>query len=184
MKHRTRLAALVAALALPALASPLSGCASHPEIPDDLAWGETAAEESAPLGGEALEMMTHEMERSQNDMLHFHTTLRALRARKDRSGFIQLSGFLDAYMGLHVRPLLRSEWQSNHPELMALDANLRFAVAEVFIQLRDPSRAQRTIEEIERRFKGRENMLVEYPIGGQSTLGEALELARNKKWRG
>ena len=177
MLRTTRLTPVLIAIA------GLLGCASTPGIPDD-SWVETAAEESAPLGGEALAMMKREMERAHRDMLHFRTTLGSLRERKDRSGSIQLSKFVDAYMGLHLGPLLRSEWQSRHPELMALDANLRLATAEVLIQLRDPRRAQQVLDEIATRFVGRESMLVEYPVGTQSTLGDALRSLRENKWRG
>ena len=31
---------------------------------------------------------------------------------------------------------------------------------------------------------GRDNMLVEFPIGERGTLGEALELLGKRKWRG
>jgi len=161
----------------------LLGCTGATGIPED-AWIQTAAEESAPLGGEALAMMKREMERAHRDMGHFRTTLASLRERKDRSGSIQLSKFVDAYMGLHLGPLLRSEWQSRHPELMALDANLRLATAEVLIQLRDPRRAEQVLDEITTRFAGRGSLLVEYPVGNRSTLEEALQLLNESKWRG
>ena len=69
-------------------------------------------------------------------------------------------------------------------ELMALDANLRFAQADVLIQMRDPRRVERVIEEIERRFEGRGSMLVEYPLGSQGTLSEGVKRLRDNKWRG
>jgi hypothetical protein len=67
---------------------------------------------------------------------------------------------------------------------MALDAGLRLGKAEVLIWMRQQRRAQQTIDELLKRFEGRENMLVEYPIGGQSTLEQALERLRERKWRG
>ncbi len=162
----------------------VGGCAGTPDLPEDRLWGSPRQVESTPLGGEALAMMKREMARAHGDMLHFHETLAALDARGDRSGSIQFSRFVDAYMGLHLEPLLASAWQSDHPELAALDVNLRFAVADVLIQLRDPRRVQDVIEEIESRYRGRENMLVEYPIGSQSPLSEGLRLLRERKWRG
>jgi hypothetical protein len=173
---------LVLLLAASGLA--LAACATDHGLPEDRAWGVTAAEESAPLGGEALAMMKSEMARAHRDMRHFHATLQGLQHRRDRSGSILFAGFLDQYMGAHLEPLLRSEWQSDHPELMALDANLRFAVAEVLIQLRDPRRVEDVIDEIARRFEGRESMLVDYPLDGQGTLGEGLRILRERKWRG
>ena len=55
-------------------------------------------------------------------------------------GLVLFTGFLDAYMGLHLDPMLGSEWQSRHPELMGLDANLRLMKAVVLIQMRSPRR--------------------------------------------
>ena len=81
-------------------------------------------------------------------------------------------------------PLLAGEWQSRHPELNAIDANVRFAKAELLIQLGETRRAQAVMDEIERRFHGREDMLVDYPFGDHRALGEGLELLRNRKWRG
>jgi hypothetical protein len=97
---------------------------------------------------------------------------------------VLFSNFLSAYMGLHLDPLLRSEWQSRHPELMALDANLRLAQAEVLIQMRDPRRVQAVLDEIRSRFGGRDGMLVESPSGGQGTLRDALKRLSSSKWKG
>jgi predicted small lipoprotein YifL len=182
LRPRIRLAATLAALA--AIAT-LAGCGSRtPEIPDDLAWEQTAAEESAPLGGAALAQRRQDMQRAANDLIHFHATLESLHHRGDRNGLVLFSGFLDAYMGLHLDPLLRGEWQSKHPELMALDATLRLVKAEVLIQMRAPRRVQQVIDEILTRFEGRENMLVDYPIGSQGTLQEGLRILTERKWRG
>jgi hypothetical protein len=172
---------LVVTLGLLALAA---GCASEPVIPATFDIEKSAAEESQPLGGEALALRKREMNRAQRDMRHFHATLRGLDERKDRSGKILFSQFLDAYMGLHLEPLLAGEWQSNHPELMALDAGLRLAKADVLIWMHEQRRAQQTIDELKRRFQGRETMLVEYPIGGQTTLQQAIEMLKERKWRG
>jgi hypothetical protein len=42
-----------------------------------------------------------------------------------------------------------------------------------------PAAAPTTLDEIETRYAGREDMLVHYPIGGQSPLGKAVQLLRN-----
>jgi hypothetical protein len=117
-------------------------------------------------------------------MAHFRTTLETLRVHADRSGQILFSQFLDAYMGIHLAPLLAGEWQSRHPELMALDAGLRLAQAEVLIQMRAPRRVQEVLDELTRRFPGRDAMLVEFPVGSQTTLESALRELRERKWRG
>ncbi len=121
--------------------------------------------------------------RAQSDLHHFYTTFLALEERKERSGQVLFAAFIDAYMGLHLDPLLRSEWQSRHPELTALDANLRIAKAELLSEMHDPGRVEDVIDELMIRYQGRETMLVEYPFGEQSTLGEAIESLAGKKWR-
>jgi hypothetical protein len=163
---------------------PLAGCASSPGIPDHFGIADSAAEESTPLGGEALALRRRELRRAQRDMAHFRTTLETLRVHADRSGQILFSQFLDAYMGVHLAPMLAGEWQSRHPELMALDAGLRLAQAEVLIHMRAPRRVQEVLDELGRRFPGRDAMLVEYPVGSQTTLDEALRQLRERKWRG
>jgi hypothetical protein len=167
-----------------ALCAALLGCAGHTEFQDVLLLEPTAAEQSTPLGGAALGQRRQDMQRAHRDMLHFHTTLESLQERKDRNGLVLFSQFLDAYMGLHLDPLLASEWQSRHPELMALDANLRLVKAEVLIQMRSPQRVQQVIEELQERYAGRGDMLVEFPIGKQGTLRDGLKRLGERKWRG
>ena len=160
------------------------GCATTNDEFDEFAPDNTAAERSAPLGGEALVQMKSEMQRGLGDLIHFHSTLASLSERRDSTGFTHFAGFLDAYLGTHVDPLLAGEWQSRHPELMALDANLRLMKAELFILLRDTGRVQDTLEDLFARYQGRENMLVEYPDGKQGTLLEGLQKIQSGKWRG
>jgi hypothetical protein len=167
-----------------AFCAALLGCAGHTEFQDVLLLEPTAAEQSTPLGGAALGQRKQDMQRAHRDMLHFHTTLESLQERKDRNGLVLFSQFLDAYMGLHLDPLLASEWQSRHPELMALDANLRLVKAEVLIQMRSPQRVQQVIEELQERYAGRGDMLVEFPIGKQGTLRDGLKRLGERKWRG
>jgi len=181
MKSRTRIRC---GLLAGALCAALLGCAGHTEFQDVLLLEPTAAEQSTPLGGAALGQRKQDMRRAHRDMLHFHTTLESLQERKDRNGLVLFSQFLDAYMGLHLDPLLASEWQSRHPELMALDANLRLVKAEVLIQMRSPQRVQQVIEELQERYAGRGDMLVEFPIGKQGTLRDGLKRLGERKWRG
>ena len=65
---------------------------------------------------------------------------------------------------------------------MALDVNLRFMKAQILADMRYTRKVQRAIDDIQNRYLGRENMLVEYPVGEQRPLGEALELLRTQKW--
>jgi hypothetical protein len=162
-----------------------SACASPSEAPDSFGFDAAPiAEESAPLGGEALAVRTSELQRALRDMTHFDATLDSLQWRRDRSGVILFGQFLDAYMGTHLDPLLAHAWQSRHPELAGLDASLRLAKADVLIQLRQTRRVQQVIDDVATRYAGRENLLVEYPLGDQTTLAEALASLRNRKWRG
>lgn len=179
-RRRRRLPALLASAACGALI----GCAGHTEFQDVLVFEPTAAEQNTPLGGTALTQRRHDMQRAHRDMLHFHTTLESLQERRDRNGLLLFSQFLDAYMGLHLDRLLDSEWQSRHPELMALDANLRLVKAEVLIQMHSPQRVQQVIDELRERYAGREEMLVEFPIGKQGTLRDGLRRLSDRKWRG
>ena len=168
----------VATLACLALLGSL-GCAGGEEI--DL---EQVRANEAPLGGEALVQRKHDLERAHRDMLHFHATLTSLVDRHDSRSIALFDTFLAAYLGEYLDPLLRSEWQSRHPELAGVDASLRFAKAELLIQMRFPSRVQKAIEDIERRFQGREALLIDYPVGRQGTLGDGLQLLRDRKWKG
>ena len=161
-----------------------AACASNELPPLVPLYAESAAEESSPLGGEQLAPRKHEMQSAYRDMIHFHTTLEGLNQRRDQNAFILFRGFLDEYMGVHLDRLLRSEWQSRHPELMALDANLRLIKADVLIRMHAPRRIQQVIDEVRVRFEGRGDMLVDYPVGSQGTLEEALEILGKRKWRG
>jgi hypothetical protein len=186
MKTRTTRRILGVGLAA-ALAADLAGCVavtSRDQLPPELQHQASAAEASAPLGGEALSQRKMDMQRAYRDMVHFDKTLTSLNRRRDRKGRVLFRNFLDRYMGIHLEPMLMGEWQSRHPELTALDVNLRLAKAELLIQLRERGRAQSVIDEIAHRYEGREDMLVGYPLGGQSRLGDALEAIESRKWSG
>lgn len=145
---------------------------------------QSEAEEEAPLGGEALARRRLDLARAWRDLVHFDETMHSLVDRRDSRSVAVLDGYLAQYMEQHLDPLLRPRWQSSHPEVMALDANLRFMKAQLLADMRYPRRVQREIDEIRLRFEGRESMLVEYPIGEQRPLGQALEMLIEQKWQG
>ncbi|MBW2382465.1 MAG: hypothetical protein JRG92_02465 [Deltaproteobacteria bacterium] len=140
--------------------------------------------EEAPLGGEALSQRKQDLERALGDMAAFHATMASLIDRRDGRGLSAFDDFVAAYMGEHLDPLLAGEWQSSHPEVMAVDANLRFTKADVLIQMRYPRRVQRVIDDIERRYESHGNMVVDYPLGDQNSITDALEILKNRKWEG
>lgn len=137
-----------------------------------------------PLGGEALIQRKRDLDRTFRDLVHFHVTLTSLVDRNDSRAVAQFDAFLSTYMGEYLDPLLRAGWQSKHPELAAVDASLRFAKAELLIQMRYPRRVQHTIDDIETRFQGRDALLIDYPVGRQGTLGDGLEILKDRKWKG
>jgi hypothetical protein len=151
---------------------------------DEVSIQQINADDSTPLGGEALEQRKVEMQRALSDLVAFQETMSSMIERRDSRSISVFDGFMSTYMGTHLDPLLQPEWPSGHPELISLDANLRFAQAEILLQMRYPRRVQKVINDIDRRYSGRGNMLVNYPIGEQSTLQEALELLKDRKWRG
>jgi hypothetical protein len=163
------------------VASQLIGCAGGRGAAYEEEDQVTVAEE-APLGGEALAQRRMDLDRAWRDLLHFNATMQSLVDRKDSRSVALLDGFLTQYMDQHLDPLLAPAWQSTHPEVMALDANLRFMKAQILTDMRYTRRVQESIEDIERRFQGRESMLVEYPVGEQHSLGDALTLLRESKW--
>ena len=172
--HALKLISLMAIL-------PFLACAGGGD-PDFDAMEATAGVEEAPLGGEALAQRRMDLDRAWRDLLHFEATMESMVDRGDSRSVALLDGFLDEYMATHLAGLLRPPWQSSHPEVMALDANLRFLQAELFAQMRYTRRVQESIDDIESRFLGREGMLVEYPVGEQRPLGDALQMLRDRKW--
>jgi hypothetical protein len=173
MSQSLRRLALCCALAL------LPGCASKTFLPHDFGKGEKSAEENAPTGGPSLDQRRENMTRMYKDLVHFRTSLRDAQQRGDRSTTNALGLFIDSYMNMHLDPLLDGEWQSRHPELWGLDADLRLAKADVLIRMNDTSRAKKTLDEVAARYKGRDDMLVHYPLGSESPLGKAIKLLRD-----
>jgi hypothetical protein len=164
------------------LALQLTGCASKegPEGGTEAEQQEALVETS--LNGEALSQRRTDLVRAWRDLVHLDETMRGLSDRNDSPSIVLLDNFIAEYMGKHLDPLLEPEWQSSHPEVMALDANLRFMKAQLLSNMRYPRKVQESIDDIEGRFEGRESMLVEYPVGEQRALGEALEMLRDQKW--
>ena len=162
------------------LVGQILGCAAgvDPEMEMQAAY----AEEEIPLGGAALAQRRTDLNRAWRDLLHFDATMQSLVDRKDIENVAVLDDFLSQYMAEHLDPMLRPGWQSANPELMAIDANLRFMKARILAEMQYPKKAERAIVDIEVRFAGRESMLVEYPVGERRPLLEALVLLREHKW--
>jgi len=176
---------LAGALLLAGCTALAQGCATDERLADDWVAKASAREASAPMAGEALAQRKLELDRTYHNLGYFLSTLDALHRRGDRSGQVLFSEFADFYVGKHVIPLLESEWQSRHPETALLDVNTRFAVASLWVKIGSTSSASRMLDEIERRYQGRSEMLVGYPIGSESTLREAVAFLRSRTgWAG
>jgi len=176
---------LGAVLLLAGCAALAQGCASDERIADDWVAKANKREASAPMGGEALAQRRLDLDRSYRNLGHFVVTLDSLYRRNDRNGQLMFAEFADFYVGKHVIPILEPEWQSRHPELAQLDVNARFAVVALWTRLGASSSAGHMLDEIERRYKGRGEMLVGYPIGGESTLKDAVKHLRTRSsWKG
>lgn len=169
MKTCLRSAAL-----LPALLLFAAGCVSDATLTDELLAEAEASRASAPLGGEALIQRKLELDRAVRDMSHFHATLVSLDRRYDRGAEVLFQEFVDFYLAKHVLPLLEGEWQSQHPEVAVLDVNARFVVAELWSMMGASGRASQMERSIVTRYRGRESMIVAYPVGEESTLADGL----------
>lgn len=169
------------ALAAAASMALLLGCAGGRP---DYGQPEVLMVEEAPLGGEALAQRRQDLTRAYGDVVAFQTTMASLIDRRDTRSLSAFDEFVAEYLGSHLDVLLVAEWQSGHPEVMEVDANLRFAKADLLTKMRYPRRVQRVIDDIERRYQDRANMLVEYPAGEQHTLAEALQILQSRKWDG
>jgi hypothetical protein len=180
MAKRIHAARRVSAALLLAGAAALAGCASDERIADDWVAKANAHEANAPLGGEALSQRRLDLERSYRDLGHFLVTLDGLHRRNDKSGLVMFSEFAGFYVSKHVVPMLEPEWQSRHPEIAQRDANTRLAVASLWAKLGATSSANRMLDDIDRRFKGRGEMVVAYPIGSESTLRDAVKRLRDR----
>jgi hypothetical protein len=158
------------------------GCSSDTSRADALMRSTSEARASAPLGGEALAQRKVELSRTFRDLSHMNTTLESLRWRDDREGSYLFGDFVELHLERQVYPMLEGEWQSRHPEVAALDAEVRLAVAELWMRTGSSSRTDRMLDDIEGRFEGRSEMLVSYPLGSQGTLREAVAHLRDRSW--
>ncbi|MCP5040022.1 MAG: hypothetical protein GY944_03265 [bacterium] len=163
-----------------AVALAVGACATDPrtnyEDPSRLISGDEVA-----FGGEALAQRKLELQRAVADLGDFLETLTSMKDREDEHGIALFRRFVDRYLLTHVGPLLAPEWQSHHPELIRHDANLRFIQSELLIELSYKKWARDEIKALRDRYKERGNMLVEYPIGQQTTLREALATLRSRE---
>ena len=175
MSHRRPILCLGVASLCAAL---VSACAPSTYKPIEFGSTEKPAEEAGPIGGASLDQRRENMTRMYKDLVHFRTSLNDAEKRGDRTTTVALGYFIDAYIGMHLDPMLSGEWQSRHPELWGMDADLRLAKAEVLVHMHDRGRADEVLDELSTRYAGREDMLVHYPIGSQSPLGKAMALIR------
>jgi hypothetical protein len=165
---------VAAAIAFGALGLGCGGGSRH-QLPVDFATQLAPNEETAPLGGTGLRQRTIELQRAHRDLVHIHDTFESLIYHDDRKGEGRLGRFAEAYMALHLDRMLSHKWQSKHPEVMGLDANLRLLKADILMKMRSEDRADRVIDDIQERYKGRESMLVDYPVGTQQSLADGLK---------
>ena len=157
----------------------LAACASSGYRPAEFGSTEKPAEEASPLGGASLDLRRENMTRMYKDLVHFRRSLDDSEKRGDRTTTVALSYFVDAYIGMHLDPMLAGEWQSRHPELWGTDADLRLAKADVLLRMHERGRANDVLAELGTRYAGREDMLVHYPVGSESPLGKAVQLLRD-----
>ena len=80
----------------------------------------------------------------------------------------------------HVDPLLSSSTASEDPGLAALGASLHFVKADLLVEMSERYRVWGVIDEIDARFEGRDTLIVDYPIGSQTTLQDALQYLRER----
>jgi hypothetical protein len=170
----------IGSLAALALASVLAGCASYEPVPlEDV----EHARANKPLGGETLAEKHREMQRTRDDIVRHLKTLDSMNLRGDGDGLVLFKNFFYGYMDDHVEPLLAKGWTSHHPELGGLDAGIRFVAIEVLWKLDSPHRAEAIIDDVKLRFEGRDDLMVDYPVGKRTKLTKALELVEEQYWR-
>jgi hypothetical protein len=162
------------------LCAALCACAGGGGGPRSFGATEKPAEEAGPLGGPSLSQRRETMERMYRDLVHFRTAIDHADERGDDAAEGQLAYFVGAYIHMHLDPLLEGEWQSRHPELFGLDADLRIAKADVLIRMNEPGQAHDVLDEVSKRYAGRADMLVHYPIGKQTPLAKAVTLLREQ----
>jgi hypothetical protein len=135
-----------------------------------------------PLTGTVLLQHKQQMRRALESLFVFRLSLASLAVRRESRDQEVFADFVEAYMGMHLDRLVHGDWQSGHPELTALNANLRILKADLLIRMRERARAEAALDEIAERFRGNEGMLIEYPPGQQTSVRRALDLLRQKRW--
>ena len=153
----------------------LIGCAGWRSDPDAYQTRIASPESAAALSGEALAQKKHSLVRLKRDLVQIRDTAMSLRRHRDARGRKQLDGFATAFVKHRIKPLVGARERDRNAELLPMDANLLFAEADLWIELRRHGRAARTQREIEKRFHGHEDLPVDYPLGERNTLGQALE---------
>jgi hypothetical protein len=184
MRQETAMLRTVFLCGLVLLGALAGGCGSKGHNPALDLDAEVPKDRNTPLGGVTLTQRRMELVRAHADLVHFMATLDSLQLRRDQNGQVLFKGFVDEYLGTHVDPMLETEMHSKQPELAGVDASIRFLEAEMLTKLRSPARAQKTVDELERLYQGREDMLVDWPIGKKTTLKKAMDLLNDEKWRG
>jgi hypothetical protein len=163
-----------------AFAGALAGCANYEPVPlEDV----ELARVHKPLGGETLAEKHREMQRTRDDIVRHLRTLESMLRRDDDDGVVVFKSFFYGYMDDHVEPLLAKEWTSHHPELAGLDASIRFNAIEVLAKLDAPHRAEALIDDVKLQYRGRGNLMVDYPSGRRVSVTKALELVEEEYWR-
>ncbi len=79
---------------------------------------------------------------------------------------------------VHFRTSLRDS-QERGDRTTSNALGLFIEKADVLMRMNDTSRAAKTLDEIASRYKGRDDMLVHYPMGSESPLGKAIKLLRD-----
>ncbi len=172
-RQRTLLALVVSGV--------LCACATMDPVPLENA---ERVRSSKPLGGQTLAEKHSELARTYSDLQRHLRTLDSLQLRGERNGLVLFREFLDEYLDDHVDPLLARDWTSNHPELAGLDAGIRFVSIELLSKVKDLRRAGTMIDDVRLRYRGREDVLVDYPVGKRTPLRSALEIVEEQEWRG
>ena len=135
--------------------------------------------DGAALSGEGLEQRKREMQRAMRDMVHIGATMESLRLHAGSDDDL-FRDYIDRYLEEQVDPLLSSSTASEDPGLAALGASLHFVKGDLLVEMSERYRVWGVIDEIDDRFEGRDSLIVDYPIGSQTTLRDALEYLRER----
>ena len=149
------------------------GCATNHDPFETFERTPVAIEGESFLDGETLAQRIHKMRRANSDLRFFHASLDSLRRHERADEVAQLAAFLTRLMDGPVAEVLSDRREGWSPQLTQLDANLLFAQAHIAVDLRDEQRVAALLDEIENRFDGMEQLVVQYPIGNENSLEDA-----------